>query len=91
MNVKTLETFTPLSCSLKVLDRISKVYAYIKEDHINSLCKTLTRAGKDTRQYKLFMSIDGKYTSISKSVLIENYLLMKYLCLNGFVVKVLDF
>ena len=48
MNVKTLETFTPLSCSLKVLDRISKVYAYIKEDHINSLCKTLTRAGKDT-------------------------------------------
>ena len=36
MNVKTLETFTPLSCSLKVLDRISKVYAYIKEDHINS-------------------------------------------------------
>ena len=30
---------------------------------------------KPTGHYKLFMSIDGKYTSISKSVLIENYLL----------------
>ena len=37
--------------------------------------------------YKLFMSTDDKYTSISKSVLIENYGLIKYPCPNGLVVK----
>ena len=42
-------------------------------------------------QYKLFMSIDGKNTSISKIVFIENLLLMKYSCPNGSVVKALAF
>ena len=46
---------------------------------------------KLTKHYKLFMSMDGKYTSISKSVLIENYLYMMYPCPNDLVVKVLDF
>ena len=41
--------------------------------------------------YKLFMSIDGKNTSISKIVFIENLLLVKYSCPNGSVVKALAF
>ena len=35
-------------------------------------------------------SIDGKSTSISKTVLIEKFLVVEYLFLNGSVVKALD-
>ena len=70
-----------LLCALlyTLYGKIRNVWTESKKTCLRFFFKFGPRWPKRTH-YKLFMSTDDKYTSISKSVLIENYLLIEYFC-----------
>ena len=70
--------------------KIRNVWTESKKTCLRFFFKFGPRWPKRTH-YKLFMSTDDKYTSISKDVLIENYLLIEYFCEFFFLILVKTF